>query len=805
MDRYICIHGHFYQPPRENPWLEEIEFQDSAYPYHDWNEKITAECYAPNAASRILDTEGKIIDIVNIYSKISFDFGPTLLSWLERHKLDVYEEILEADRLSMEKFDGCGSAMAQAYNHIILPLANRQDKYTQITWGIKDFEKRFKRLPEGMWLPETAVDKETLEVLVSLGIEYTVLSPRQAKRTRKLKESKKWIDVSGENIDPARAYLCLLPSGRSINIFFYDGPASQEVSFGGLLNNGEAFAKKLLSLFNDERDWDQLVHLASDGETYGHHHRFGDMALSYALHYIESNNLAKITNYSNYLKNHPPTHVVDIHENSSWSCVHGVERWRNDCGCNSGMHRDWHQVWRKHLRHSLDWLRDKLIPIYRNEAAKYLKNPWDARDDYIKIVLDRTRENVESFINAHSIKKLAKDEKVTALKLLEMQRNAMLMYTSCGWFFDEISGIETVQIMQYASKAIQYAEEYKNSIEPDFIKHLEKAPSNIFGNAAEAYNKYVKSAKTDLLRVGAHYSLSSIFEEYSEDTAIYCYSAKSEVHEKIEGGRQSLSLGKTIISSEITWEEREMSFAVLHLGDHNINAGVKDFNGNDEFHSVQEVMRKAFEKGDIPEVVRLMDKHFEGNIYTLWHLFRDEQRKVLNQILQLTYEGVETSYRHIYEDNYAIISFYHSLQHRIPRPLSIATEYILNTDLKKIFKESDIDIEKLNKIIDETDKWNINIDKTTVGFIAGTWINSAMEKLSGQPENLDMLKQIHDTLEVLAPLSLSPDLWKAQNIYFSISKNLYISMKDKASKNNKPADTWVNGFIKLGHYLQIKI
>jgi alpha-amylase/alpha-mannosidase (GH57 family) len=577
------------------------------------------------------------------------------------------------------------------------------------------------------------------------------------------------------------------------------------VSFGGLLNNGEAFAKKLLSLFNDERDWDQLVHLASDGETYGHHHRFGDMALSYALHYIESNNLAKITNYSNYLKNHPPTHVVDIHENSSWSCVHGVERWRHDCGCNSGMHRDWHQVWRKHLRHSLDWLRDKLIPIYRNEAAKYLKNPWDARDDYIKIVLDRTRENVESFINAHSIKKLAKDEKVTALKLLEMQRNAMLMYTSCGWFFDEISGIETVQIMQYASKAIQYAEEYKNSIEPDFIKHLEKAPSNIFGNAAEAYNKYVKSAKTDLLRVGAHYSLSSIFEEYSEDTAIYCYSAKSEVHEKIEGGRQSLSLGKTIISSEITWEEREMSFAVLHLGDHNINAGVKDFNGNDEFHSVQEVMRKAFEKGDIPEVVRLMDKHFEGNIYTLWHLFRDEQRKVLNQILQLTYEGVETSYRHIYEDNYAIISFYHSLQHRIPRPLSIATEYILNTDLKKIFKESDIDIEKLNKIIDETDKWNINIDKTTVGFIAGTWINSAMEKLSGQPENLDMLKQIHDTLEVLAPLSLSPDLWKAQNIYFSISKNLYISMKDKASKNNKPADTWVNGFIKLGHYLQIKI
>ncbi|MCK5503636.1 MAG: glycoside hydrolase, partial [Thermodesulfovibrionia bacterium] len=353
MDKYICIHGHFYQPPRENPWLEEIEFQDGAYPYHDWNEKITAECYAPNAASRILDSEDKIVDIINIYSKISFDFGPTLLSWLERHKPDVHEAIIEADKLSMDRFSGHGSAIAHTYNHMILPLANRRDKYTQIIWGIKDFQKRFRRFPEGMWLPEAAVDKETLEVMVSLGIKFTVLSPRQAKRIRGIKDAKKWHDVSEERIDPTMAYLCVLPSGRTISLFFYDGPISQDVSFGGLLKNGESFAKRLLSAFSEQRTHPQMVHLATDGETFGHHHRYGDMALSYALHYIESNNLARITNYSEYLEKHPPTHIVEIFENSSWSCIHGVERWKDNCGCNSGMHAGWNQAWRKPLRNAM--------------------------------------------------------------------------------------------------------------------------------------------------------------------------------------------------------------------------------------------------------------------------------------------------------------------------------------------------------------------------------------------------------------------------------------------------------------------
>lgn len=806
MERFICIHGHFYQPPRENAWLEEIEVQDSAYPYHDWNEKITAECYAPNAASRILDTDKKIIDIVNIYSNISFDFGPTLLSWMERHKPEVYQAILDADRLSMKNFSGHGSAMAQAYNHLIMPLANRKDKYTQIIWGIKDFEKRFGRFPEGMWLPETAVDEETLEVLVSQGIKFTVLSPRQAKRTRKIEERDKWHDVSGERIDPTKAYLCILPSGRSINIFFYDGPISQEVSFGPLLRNGEDFARKLISAFNDQRNWPQLVHIATDGETYGHHHRFGDMALAYALHYIESKKLARITNYSEYLTDHPPVNAIEIFENSSWSCVHGVERWRSNCGCHSGARHDWSQSWRKHLRNAMDWLRDKLVDLFSEEAAKYFNKPWEARNNYIDVILDRSQSNVEEFFARHAVRELALEEKMAALKLLEIQRNTMLMYTSCGWFFDELSGIETIQIMQYASKAIQYAEDLIDvSLETQFIRHLEASPSNVYNNGGEVYDKYVKPTRTDIYRVGAHYCISSVFEEYPEEIKLYCYRAKSEIYRRVEAGKVNLTVGKASIHSEITWDAKTISFAVLHLGDQNINAGIRAFTGGPEFTDMQSEINGAFEKGDIPVVIRLMDKHFDKRIYSLWHLFKDEQRKVLDQILQLTYESVEASYRQIYDNNYTIMNFYNGLQQRLPRPFLAAADYIINSDMKKIFDDDTPDIDKLKRLIDETKRWGINIDTTTVAFKANTWVNTAMERLLESPQDSDLITIIEQLLKIVKPLNLSLNLWSAQNIYFDISRNGGAAFIADSKKGDASATAWTKAFRTLGYYLNVKI
>ena len=405
MERYICIHGHFYQPPRENPWLEDIELQDSAYPYHDWNERINAECYAPNTVSRILDGEGRIVKLPNNYAKISFNFGPTLLSWLQVKAPETYAAILAGDRMSQEHFSGHGSALAQAYNHLIMPLANRRDKYTQVLWGIRDFEYRFGRPPEGMWLPETAVDLETLDIMAELGLQFTILAPHQAKRVRLIGQDV-WVDVSRGTIDPTMPYEINLPSGRRMALFFYDGSISRAVAFEGLLSRGENLAQRLAGAFSADSQLPQLVHIATDGETYGHHQRFGDMALAYALRSIETSGLARLTNYGEYLERHPPKNVAEIVENTSWSCAHGIERWRSDCGCSSGAHPGWRQAWRAPLRQAMDGLRDELAPAFEAQGGIYLRDPWAARDDYIDVVLDRSQPSTDAFLARHAVKPL---------------------------------------------------------------------------------------------------------------------------------------------------------------------------------------------------------------------------------------------------------------------------------------------------------------------------------------------------------------------------------------------------------------
>jgi alpha-amylase/alpha-mannosidase (GH57 family) len=783
-----------------------IETQESAYPYHDWNERINAECYEPNAVTRILDQQGRIIRIENNYQKISFNFGPTLLSWIEENSPQVYEALLEADKLSMARFGGHGNAIAQVYNHMIMPLANRHDKITQVKWGICDFKKRFKRLPEAMWLPETAVDLDTLRILIEHGIKYTILAPRQAKRISPIGQNK-WRDVSNGSIDPTMPYLVRVPSGGEISIFFYDGGISHNIAFGDLLSKGENLANTILAAANGKKDVPHLIHVATDGETFGHHHKFGEMALAYCLNHIDSEKLAHLTNYGEYLEKYPPTHEVEIFENSSWSCVHGIERWRDDCGCNSGGTPGWTQAWRRPLRKSMDWLRDELVNIYKDDASRYFINPGNARNDFIEVILDRSNKNIEKFFNVHTERELSREEKVNALKLLEMQRNAMLMYTSCGWFFDEVSGVENVQIMQYASKAIQYASEVRKglSLESEYLNYLQEAPSNKFENAARVYEKYVKPAECDLLRVGAHYCISSIFEDYSEETKICCYSTKSDSYEQLEAGKLKFAIGKNHIISDITWDEITISFAALHFGDQNISAGVRDFISPEDLSAMKRELKDAFAQGNIPEIVRLMDKHFDGNIYSLWHLFKDEQKKVLDQILQLTYEGVETAYRQIYENNFTIMNFYDSLQHKIPRPFLAAAEYVINTDLKRIFEEDAMDKAKLKRLIDDTNRWAIKIDTTTITFSVNSWVNSIMEKLTGEPEHTQLFEQIIDAMEIMTPLSLSLNLWKAQNNYFLISSDVLNTMKAKAEKGDSVSRQWVDTFIRLGSYLHVKI
>ena len=761
MDRYICIHAHFYQPPRENPWLEAVEVQDSAYPFHDWNERITAECYAPNTASRILDGDDRIVRIVNNYSKISFNFGPTLLSWLEQNQPEVYAAILEADRESMSNFSGHGSAVAQVYNHAIMPLANARDKRTQVIWGIRDFEHRFGRKPEGMWLAETAVDSETLQMLAEHGIRFTILAPRQAARVRKI-GGRKWKELN-DGIDPTRAYRCRLANGKSIDLFFYDGPVSQAVAFEGLLKNGGAFAERLMRGFSEQRSWPQIMNIATDGETYGHHHAHGDMALAYALHHIESNNLARITNYAEFLETHPPTHEVEIAQNSSWSCSHGVERWRSDCGCNTGR-KGWNQAWRGPLRQALDWARDELNSRYEKSAAEMMPDPWAARDAYIGVVLRRSPENIQKFVSAHTKPEHAWD-RVRVLKLLEMQRHMMLMYTSCGWFFDEVSGIETVQVMQYAARALQLGRElFGDDLEPNFRELLKQAPSNVpeLGNGAEAYDRYVKPAAIGLRDVGAHYAISSIFEPHAEKPRIFCYDIQSRDYRLLESGHARLALGRAQVCSTVTTECAELAFGVLNFGDHHVNAGVHESASEAEIENTAEQVKAAFERDDLPEVLRIFDHQFQGTPYSLRSLFRDQQRRILNLLLNSTLKRAEADYQHVYDDSAALMRFVADMGMPQPRIFQVTAEFVINTEMRRAFERDEFDLVRVAMLLEAARRDNVTLDGSGLGYSLRQALERMMRRLLEEP-NLPLVQKINAAISLVRMLPFEVSLWRVQN------------------------------------------
>jgi alpha-amylase/alpha-mannosidase (GH57 family) len=807
MNRYLCIHGHFYQPPRENPWLEAVELQDSAYPYHDWNARITAECYAPNAAARILDPERKIIDIVNNYSRISFNFGPTLLSWLERQQPDTYQAILAADQSSRQLFAGHGSALAQAYNHMILPLASSRDKKTQIRWGIRDFEHRFRRQPEGLWLPETAVDLEVLEVLVDHGILFTICAPRQAARVRKI-NAREWQDVSNARINPRMPYLCRLPSGRSIVLFFYDGPIAQDIAFGGLLESGERFAKRLMAAFANDDSRPQLVHIATDGETYGHHQRHGDMALAYCLHLIESRHLARITVFGEYLEKHRPTHEVEIFERSSWSCIHGVERWRAACGCHTGGHPEWHQKWRAPLRGALDWLRDNLAQIYEDCLSPLVPNPWQARDAYIDLILDRTPDRAESFLARQSGRQLSAAEKTRALKLLEMQRHALLMYTSCGWFFDEVSGIENVQILQYAARAIQLAQEVGHiALEQAFLRLLEHAPSNIpeLKNGASVYLRFVKPAELDLLRVAEHYALSSLFTESPETVNLYAYSAESLAYERLAIGRQKMAVGTVAIRSAITAEQEEVSFAVLHLGDHNLSGAAGSGFGEQAFSDISAALQSRFRKGEISEVIRIMNTCFNGHSFSLWHLFKDEQRDILNQLFAATHQEIELSFRQIYDHYYPLMQVVEGLGLTLPRHFAVILECIVNDGITSLLQRDGSGSAELKRLIEEATRWHLPLDRPRFSLLASNRINSSMQALAATADGAAVMEEVVQLLQTITVLDLHLDLWQAQNIYLAIGRDRLSSKSLAAAQEDEDARHWVSAFERLGEYLRVRL
>ena len=807
MNRYICIHGHFYQPPRENPWLEAVELQHSAYPYHDWNERITAECYAPNAASRILDGGGRIERIVNNYSNISFNYGPTLLSWLEDKAPDTYQAILAADQLSRKNFSGHGSAIAQVYNHMILPLANARDKETQIIWGIRDFERRFGRHPEGMWLPETAVDLETLSILARHDIRFTILSPDQARRVRGFGK-RAWRDVTGGRVDPSRPYQVVLGTGRSLSLFFYDGPISRGVAFEGLLRRGESLADRLLGAFVDSRDWPQIIHIATDGETYGHHQPHGDMALAYAIHYIERNHLARMTNYAEYLARHPANHQVQIYENTSWSCVHGIDRWRADCGCNSGMHPGWHQRWREPLRHALDWLRDVMAGRFEVRGASLLKDPWAARNEYIDVILDRSPENVNAFLDRHAVRPLTGPERTRALKLLELQRHAMLMYTSCGWFFDELTGIETVQVLQYAGRVLQLNRElFEDDLEPGFLLKLDRVPSNIpeFSSGRAVYEKFVWPAMVNIEKVGVHYAVSSLFEEYEARTPVYCYSVDREDYRSFSAGKIRLAVGRARITSSITDESGQITFGVVHLGDQNISGGVRPFQGAESYEGAASRIIETFERSDFAELVREMDRSFGAGVYTLELLFRDELRKILDSILASTLAEAEATYGQMFEHHASLIRFITRTGIPLARHLQMAAEFTLNAALRRSLEAEILDASQIRRILDEAEKTRVQLDVETLEYSVRNKVERLADWLRQEPTGLDRLQILDQAVALVQMLPFEVNLWKAQNAFYRILQSLYPRFQSEAALGDEFARDWLDQFRRLGEKLSVLV
>jgi hypothetical protein len=737
---------------------------------------------------------------------MSFDFGPTLMIWLQRHAPDVYESILEADKESMKNFGGHGAAIAQAYNHIIMPLANRRDKITQIVWGLEDFEQRFGRKSEGMWLPETAVDLETLDLLAENDIKFTILSPSQAKRVRRIGDNN-WQNVSREWIDITRPYRCNLPSGRTIALFFYHGSTSQDVADGRILRNGEVFAGKLLWLLEENGERARLAHIATDGETFGHHHRFTDMALAYCTHYIESNKLAQMTIYGEYLAKYPPTYEAEIYENSAWSCAHGIERWRSNCGCHLGRYPSGKQQWRQPLRQAMDWLRDQLAGFYENDMKQFAIDPWQARNEYIKVINNRKKENVDAFLKQIAGRELANDEKIKALKMLEMQRNTMLMYTSCGWFFDDIAGIETVQIMQYASRAIQLAKEmHAQDLEPEYENILENAQGNLkeYDNGKKVYEGLIKSTTIDLNRVGAHLAASLIFEEFDQKKEIYCYSTKITSYERIEAGIQTLAIGQATIESNIVLEMHPIDFAVLHFGDHNLICAVNARTADAAFLKMREDLKNAFSRGDTTEVMRVMSIYFKGNSYSLWHLFKDQQRKVLNQLLMTTWDEIEATFRHIYEHNYTLMQIMRGIHMPLPSALCAPAEFIINKDLSNEIRYEEVDTEHLKKLTDELIKLSLRIDTATLQYETSHKINYLMGKLENSPTNIKLIEKINSILSILLTIVTDLDLQTAQNILFVIIKERYPEIKQKAQAGDETAKNWCIQFQNLANYLGVK-
>ncbi len=789
----VCIHGHFYQPPRENPWLEEIEREESAAPFHDWNERINAECYRANTAARIVDDRNRILNLHNNYGSLSFNFGPTLLRWIERHDPWVYSAVLAADRESALRSGGHGNAIAQVYNHIIMPLACRRDKVTQVHWGIRDFEWRFGRRPEGMWLPETAVDRETLAVMAEAGIKFTILSPFQAARWRFIGKGSTWQDARDGRIPTGRAYRYDCGGGRRLHVFFYDSSLARGIAFERLLEHSERLLAQIDAVYgardkDTEEPW--LVHTATDGESYGHHFRFGDMALAAAFEKMEQDPATRVMNYSTFLSSFPVRAEAEIVENTAWSCAHGLGRWQSDCGCHVGGEPEWNQQWRGPLREAMDYLRDRLAHHFERRMEPLCKDPWKARDEYVEVLLDPER-NLESFIERHM--RLGPDFSSIHpfLQLLEMQRFSMYMYTSCGWFFDEISSLESVLILRYAARALQLAAATgAPDFEPRFLTILEKARSNLpeFGNGANVYLKKVKPQIVEKNRVAASYAIQSLARSSQREFELYGFDILPQREEDLGSSPAPCLYGHVKVRAGRTLEEEDFTYTVLHFGSLDFRCAVKPYAGEDDFKSTLEALQAAVEEQNTVQIVRILDERFGATHFSLHDVFKDLRSSIALEISQKTLASYTGFQRSLYQIYRPLMGSLRQWGIRIPSDLRVTVRRVLSDEVKQLvddilaheqaasfgsegWEATDFfyraHVAHLQNLLHDAKSWGTSLHLENPSSHLGAATVNSMTTLEGT-FSAAHAGRVMRLVNVCQVLGVTPEVWKMQTLYFDL-------------------------------------
>jgi alpha-amylase/alpha-mannosidase (GH57 family) len=799
---YVVIHGHFYQPPRENPWIEQIEVEPSATPFHDWNERITTECYRPNGVARVYDGQGRILDIVNNYQHLSFNFGPTLIGWLKGQAPDTYARILEADAQSLAAL-GHGNALAQAYNHAILPLSNSRDRETQVIWGLKDFEHRFRRSAAAMWLPETAVNYPTLATLLDHGMKFVLLSPYQAKRVRSMAGGE-WTPASA-GLDTTQAYRCFLPGKaeddrkrRYIDVFFYNGEVAADISFGDLLTDSYRLAARLVDGFSPARQRPQLLNVATDGENYGHHKKFGELALAHALTQVLPPKGFQLTNYAAFLALAPPKMEVELAlgqegEGSSWSCAHGVGRWKENCGCETGGQPGWNQRWRTPLRESFDFLNEKLASIFETQGQKYFQDPWQARDAYVDVIFDRSDGVLDDFFAVQGAPNLNQDGRVNALRLLEMQRHSLLMYTSCGWFFADISGLESLQVIKYAARALQLGQQFTTEpLEAPFLKILERAVSNIpkEGNGLTIYQKRIKPAVVDYPKVANQWVISWLKDRGRQcPHHIYHYRAEPmDLEEKTQGSLQ-FAAGRLHLTSGITLRTRTLAFFTAYLGSYLYRTQVQIDPVPQEFLTVREQFFRILE--ETPEdLIPLMVRRLGETYYSIHDIFQEEKLQVFQDLVRPNQKDAMEAIAHNFGETWPLLKAMAVEGLPLPRLYRALGEINLNRRLVELLRRMEPEptslsaSEEIMEVIQDAQLMGLKLETHEGAAILGRILDRHLQDLS-QAFQAETVTRLNDFLSFVSRMPLTLELTAAQNFLFALMQDRFPAVAARTTQDPK--------------------